>query len=69
MNERMLAPEEVSDLLSIEQRTLRSWRQAGTGPPAIRMGKYVRYPAAELEKWIAERTSESRRGPESARAS
>lgn len=61
MIDRMLPPQEVSDLLGVEQRTLYSWRQAGTGPPSVRLGKYVRYPVSGLQKWIEERELESRR--------
>ena len=61
IDDRMLAPEEVSQILSMDVRTLRSWRQAGTGPPAVRMGKYVRYPASELQAWMDSRKVESRR--------
>lgn len=51
-HDRMLPPEEVCGILGIDVRTLRSWRQAGTGPPATRLGKYLRYSAAELQSWI-----------------
>lgn len=59
--DRKLAPEEVSEILAVDRRTLQSWRQAGTGPPAVRMGKYLRYSAAGLQKWLEDRESESRR--------
>lgn len=52
MNDRMLRDDDVSEILAIDKRTLRSWRAAGTGPPTVRLGKYVRYPAAALQKWL-----------------
>lgn len=58
--ERMLPPEEVSEILSVEVRTLYAWRQAGTGPPATRIGKYLRYSSEGLRQWIEAQESESR---------
>ena len=49
---KMLSPEEVAELLSVDVRTLYAWRQAGTGPPATRLGKYLRYSADGLRAWV-----------------
>lgn len=34
--------------------TLRQWRYLGTGPRPLRLGRQVRYEAAEVRRWIAE---------------
>lgn len=58
---RMLPPEQVADQLGVTVRTLYAWRQAGTGPPAVKLGKYIRLPADGLRDWLAAQENESRR--------
>ena len=45
---------EVADFLSVPVATLYSWRQRGIGPPAISIGKYLRFDPAELRAWVDE---------------
>jgi excisionase family DNA binding protein len=49
---QLLRPEIVSDRLDIPVTTLYQWRHRGVGPPAIRIGRHLRYDEAELEAWI-----------------
>lgn len=58
---KLLPPEEVADLLNIPVDLLYHWRYQRTGPPAIRVGKYLRYDPSELERWLAERKTASAR--------
>ena len=44
--------QEVSDYLRVPVQTLYSWRTQGTGPPAHRVDKYLRYRPAEVERWL-----------------
>ena len=50
--ERLLTPDEVAGLLSVPVATLYRWRYVGTGPPAIRVGKYLRYRRRDLEAYL-----------------
>jgi excisionase family DNA binding protein len=60
MNEQtlghLLTPAEVADRLRISQDTLRRWRLDGVGPHHVKVGSLYRYPADELEHWIARDT-------------
>jgi len=56
---RFLVPAELSATLTIPESTLAKWRYEGTGPAYIRVGKHVRYPAEEVERWITERFATS----------
>jgi predicted DNA-binding transcriptional regulator AlpA len=47
---------------NIPQRTIYNWRQRGGGPPAYRVGKYLRYRRSEVDAWL-----DSKRDAESAR--
>ena len=49
---RLLTPEEVSAYLSIPVNTLYAWRYRSVGPPAIRIGRHLRYPEPDLIAWI-----------------
>lgn len=50
---RFLTPEEVSERYrgSVSVGTLRNWRAMRIGPPFVKIGKAVLYPAGELEAW------------------
>lgn len=54
--DELLEPEEVSAWLQMSTGTLSQWRSRGGGPPFVRVGRHVRYPRSEAEKWLAERT-------------
>lgn len=61
MKRRLLRPSEAAEILSVSVRTLYAWRIAGEGPPVVKVGKYLRYDEAELERWIDAQASELRR--------
>lgn len=47
-----LTVEETARLLRVCDRTLRDMTKNGMGPPAIAIGKQMRYPKHELNEWI-----------------
>lgn len=53
----MLTTQEAADLLRVHPVTLARWRAAGTGPTFIRVGRSIRYPATELQAWLANRAA------------
>jgi excisionase family DNA binding protein len=55
--ERLLRPMEVAEILGVPQSTLYAWRYRGDGPPAIRVGKHLRYLAAALNEWLNDQGS------------
>ena len=49
----LLSEQEVADALGHgSTRTLQSWRQNGTGPDYIRLGKTIWYGREDLRRWI-----------------
>lgn len=52
MAKRYLTPDEVAEILSIPPSTLYKWRYSNSGPPVTKVGKYLRYPADELDRWL-----------------
>ena len=52
MNEIFLTELEVADRLRVSLACLRRWRLERRGPRFVKVGSLVRYPAAELDRWI-----------------
>lgn len=48
----LLKPPEAAAVLLVSTRTLEYWRPRGEGPPFVRVGRGVRYRAADLEAWL-----------------
>lgn len=48
----LLTPEEVSAFLRVPVGTLYSWRSRNAGPPAIKVGRFLRYRRDDLEKFV-----------------
>ncbi|MFJ4166845.1 helix-turn-helix transcriptional regulator [Microbacterium sp. NPDC089698] len=49
----MLTIEQLSTWMQIPVSTIRQWRLDGTGPVPLKMGKHLRYPKDEIERWLA----------------
>jgi hypothetical protein len=50
---------EVAPLLRVTLKTLQTWRALRKGPRFVRIGRRVFYPAAGLERFLAENTVET----------
>ena len=58
--EPLLRPGDVSERLGVPVTTLYSWRVRGEGPPALRVGKHLRWDRDDLEAWIENQKAEER---------
>ena len=54
MDKRLLTVKQVAEFLSISIQTVWAWRVQGRLPPAVKIGKAVRYDIKDLEKFIFE---------------
>lgn len=62
---RLLTVKELADLLQIPTKTIYTWRYKGIGPPAVPMGRYLRFRAEDVVAWLDARADvPPRRGPE-----
>lgn len=52
---RYLDERELADMLGVSPRTLRRWREGGSGPPFVAAGGRVRYRLASVERWAQQR--------------
>jgi excisionase family DNA binding protein len=55
IDQRLLTTAEVAEYLVVPVSTIHRWRYVGTGPPAIRVGRHLRFDPDDLRVWIAER--------------
>lgn len=59
--DQLLTPSDVAETYRIPSSTLTTWRARGYGPPAIRLGRVVRYRVADVERFVAELVADARR--------
>jgi excisionase family DNA binding protein len=50
--------EDLAAYLRIPPGTLRKWRSAGKGPPAVKLGKHLRFRIEDVEAWLASQPSD-----------
>ena len=50
--DRLLSIREVAEWLQIPVQTLYQWRYRREGPPTLKIGKHLRYRAADVEAWL-----------------
>lgn len=53
-SDRLVTPEELSEMLQIPVGTIYQWRARHTGPPAHKVGRHLRYRRADVEAWLEE---------------
>lgn len=49
-----LGPEDIAGILGVSLHTVRAWRRRGYLPPAIKLGKLLRWPRTAIQAWIAD---------------
>jgi predicted DNA-binding transcriptional regulator AlpA len=55
--ERLMTEREFGDFFGqTSLRTLRRWRQEGTGPAYVKVGRRVMYRPSDIQTWIEEHT-------------
>lgn len=53
MQDRYMTSAAVADLLHRHRATVRRWAADGAGPPAIRMGRELRWRESDVLRWLA----------------
>jgi excisionase family DNA binding protein len=57
----LLSADEVAEVLGVPVSTLYQWRYKGVGPVGLRVGRHLRYRAADVSEWIDRRAAEEAR--------
>jgi excisionase family DNA binding protein len=55
--EKLLSPLDLAEYLDVPRSTVYEWNYKRSGPPAIRVGKHVRYRQADVERWLTAKQS------------
>jgi excisionase family DNA binding protein len=50
--ERLFSPIELADYLGVPLQTVYRWRNRGGGPPAMRVGRHLRYAEGDVVRWL-----------------
>ena len=59
----LLTVQELADLLQVPVKTIYTWRYKRIGPPAVPMGKYLRFRAEDVAAWLDSHADAPRNGP------
>ncbi len=55
-NDPLMRSDAVAEYLGVQIPALEKWRQLGTGPDYVKVGRLVRYKKAAVDAWLTERT-------------
>jgi predicted DNA-binding transcriptional regulator AlpA len=58
--DRYLSPTDLAAILGVPVQTLYQWRYLRTGPPAIKLGRHLRYDPVAVKRWIDQQTDHDR---------
>ena len=59
-DDRLWATEEVAAYFGVSRRTLYHWRAVGQAPPALKVGRHLRWSPSALRDWQSERLKRQR---------
>jgi excisionase family DNA binding protein len=59
---RLLTVGDLADLLQVPPKTIYTWRYKGIGPPAVPVGRYLRFRAEDVASWLEDRAEGPRHG-------
>ena len=51
----LLSIPELAEYLGVTVQTVYNWRARGFGPPAIRVGRAIKFRAVDVARWLEER--------------
>jgi excisionase family DNA binding protein len=54
--EPLLHVREIAAWLGVPVATLYAWRHKGEGPPALRVGRHLRYRRDDVEHWLEQQS-------------
>jgi excisionase family DNA binding protein len=54
VEDQLLSPRQVADLLGVPVATIYQWRYRSEGPPGFKLGGHVRYRRSTVDAWLDE---------------
>jgi excisionase family DNA binding protein len=59
-DDHLIDVEQLAAYLAVPVKTLYSWRYRKQGPPALRIGRHLRYRQSDVREWIDEQVQTGR---------
>jgi|LGVF01.1.fsa_nt_gb excisionase family DNA binding protein len=56
---KLLKYRDVAEVLNVKPQTVRLWRAKGVGPPAIKVGRSIRFDPLALERYLKTQDQEN----------
>lgn len=53
----LLTPEDLSAIVVIPLATIHQWSHRGGGPPALKIGRHLRYRRSDVDRWLESKRS------------
>lgn len=53
--EPLLGVAELAEYLGVPAQRIYDWRLSGVGPRGYRLGRELKFPVSEIERWLADR--------------
>lgn len=60
LKDRLFTPKQLADYLCSSVSALSQYRALGIGPTYFKIGKMVRYPLSEVNKWLEQKRSDKK---------
>ena len=57
---QLLTVNGLAELLQVDAKTIRAWRERGQLPPAVKIGGVIRWDADDIDRWIGEQREAER---------
>ena len=51
---RLLGTDDLAGVLGVPKGTIFRWQTIGYGPPAMKIGKYLKWDPVDVEQWLAD---------------
>ncbi len=52
---QLLTVNGLAELLQVDAKTIRAWRERRQLPPAVKIGGVIRWDAADIDRWLSEK--------------
>jgi len=57
--DKLLTPDQIAEYLGVRKSTIYQWTHEGY-IPYVKLGKFVRFKASRIERWLEKRSTEGR---------
>jgi len=51
-SDTLLSTSQLAAYLQVPEKTVANWRYRGGGPPAVKVGRHIRYRSVDVDGWL-----------------